>query len=426
MKKNLRYLFTAVLMMFGMTAMAEDVIWSEDWSSVTEDNKVPQDVSSNYTSTGTVYNDDGTFKSGTKIYVSGNAIAGGTIPELLIAKNGGTFTAKVALNGKSGEMILAFKTNRNDLSVTVEGATLGTKSRTGNDDVYPLTVASGTTNISIVWTQSSSSNARLDDIKLYQGVAKKAAGLSWGTSARTVTLGADDNNFPTLQNENELAVTYSSSDTSVATIDAEGVITLVAAGSTIITAESAETDEFEAGHAQYTLTVKEKQGDDPQPETTITVAKALEIIAGLEDGAKTKEEYEVEGYVVNVIEWSPKPDGYGNATFDINDEAGNTTNVLQVFRAKNAEGKEFTTDDSPITVGEKVTVRGLLQKYVKNGVTTPEVSQNCKIISRSTPTAISSVKAASEQGVIYNLQGQQVMQPTKGLYIINGKKVILK
>ena len=36
------------------------------------------------------------------------------------------------------------------------------------------------------------------------------------------------------------------------------------------------------------------------------------------------------------------------------------------------------------------------------------------------------LKAASEQGVIYNLQGQQVMQPTKGLYIINGKKVILK
>ena len=222
-------------------------------------------------------------------------------------------------------------------------------------------------------------------------------------------------------------MTYSSSETSVATIDAEGVITLVAAGTTIITAESAETAEFEAGHAQYTLTVKEKQGDDPQPETTITVAKALEIIAGLEDGAKTKEEYEVEGYVVNVIEWSPKPDGYGNATFDISDEAGNTTNVLQIFRAKNAEGKEFTTDDTPISVGEKVTVRGLLQKYIdKNNVTIPEMAQNGKVISRSTPTAISSVKAASEQGVIYNLQGQQVMQPTKGLYIINGKKVILK
>jgi len=428
MKKNLRYLFTAVLMMFGMTAMAEDVIWSEDWSSVTEDNKVPQDVSSNYTSTGTVYNDDGTFKSGTKIYVSGNAIAGGTIPELLIAKNGGTFTAKVALNGKSGEMILAFKTNRNDLSVTVEGATLGTKSRTGNDDVYPLTVASGTTNISIVWTQSSSSNARLDDIKLYQGVAKKAAGLSWGTSARTVTLGADDNNFPTLQNENELAVTYSSSETSVATIDAEGVITLVAAGTTIITAESAETAEFEAGHAQYTLTVKEG-GTTPQPTTVITVANALEIIAALEDGKTTSEEYEVKGYVVGTPDWQRKPADnslYGNVEFNIADEA-NGTSLLRAYHCNNLDNAKYTEETiNNFKEGDVVTIHGKLQKYVKNGEVTPEITSCYLVKIEATPTAISSVKAASEQGVIYNLQGQQVMQPTKGLYIINGKKVILK
>ncbi len=423
MKKNLRYLFTAVLMMFGMTAMAEDVIWSEDWAGWADHVKVdPNGINSNYTFTGTTFKDDGTYKGGTGVYAE--ALAGGEAPELLIAKNGGTFTATIDLGGKSGDMSLKFKCNKN-ITITAEGATVGENSGTGNDYLYAITGASGT--IKITFENALTANCRLDNIELYQGEAKKAAGLSWGTSSRTVTLGADDNTFPTLKNENGLAVTYSSSETSVATIDAEGVITLVAAGTTIITAESAETAEFEAGHAQYTLTVKEKQGDDPQPETTITVAKALEIIAGLEDGAKTKEEYEVEGYVVNVIEWSPKPDGYGNATFDISDEAGNTTNVLQIFRAKNAEGKEFTTDDTPISVGEKVTVRGLLQKYIdKNNVTIPEMAQNGKVISRSTPTAISSVKAASEQGVIYNLQGQQVMQPTKGLYIINGKKVILK
>jgi hypothetical protein len=44
----------------------------------------------------------------------------------------------------------------------------------------------------------------------------------------------------------------------------------------------------------------------------------------------------------------------------------------------------------------------------------------------SNATAINTVKTTSEQGVVYNLQGQQVMQPTKGLYIINGKKVVIK
>ena len=28
--------------------------------------------------------------------------------------------------------------------------------------------------------------------------------------------------------------------------------------------------------------------------------------------------------------------------------------------------------------------------------------------------------------VVYNLAGQRVAQPTKGLYIVNGKKVIIK
>ena len=42
-------------------------------------------------------------------------------------------------------------------------------------------------------------------------------------------------------------------------------------------------------------------------------------------------------------------------------------------------------------------------------------------------TAIKAVEAKKvENGVFYNLAGQQVAQPTKGLYIVNGKKVVLK
>lgn len=42
-------------------------------------------------------------------------------------------------------------------------------------------------------------------------------------------------------------------------------------------------------------------------------------------------------------------------------------------------------------------------------------------------TGINSVKASVAEGSeIYNLQGQRVAQPTKGLYIMNGKKVIIK
>ena len=41
-------------------------------------------------------------------------------------------------------------------------------------------------------------------------------------------------------------------------------------------------------------------------------------------------------------------------------------------------------------------------------------------------TAIEAVKAQKNDGQFYNLAGQRVAQPTKGMYIVNGKKVIIK
>ena len=39
---------------------------------------------------------------------------------------------------------------------------------------------------------------------------------------------------------------------------------------------------------------------------------------------------------------------------------------------------------------------------------------------------IKNVKALQTDGIYYNLAGQRVAQPTKGLYIVKGKKVIVK
>jgi hypothetical protein len=41
-------------------------------------------------------------------------------------------------------------------------------------------------------------------------------------------------------------------------------------------------------------------------------------------------------------------------------------------------------------------------------------------------TGIQNVKAAQQTGKFYNLQGVEVKAPGKGLYIINGKKVVIK
>jgi hypothetical protein len=272
MNKILRYSFVALLAMVFGNISAENVIWQEDWSSWGDYvKKVLDGVNPNYVFEGTATNEDGSFKSGTTIY--NEKLAGGEAPELLVAKNGGKFIATVNLGGNSGDMTLSFKCNKN-IPVEVSGGTIGENTGSGNDYSYAITGASGT--LTITFNNSLSANARLDDIKLFQGQGKKAAGLSWGTSSRTVTIGADDNVFPTLQNENNLAVTYSSSDQTVATIASDGTITLIAAGKTTIKAESAETDEFEAGKAEYELTVNE--ATTPGEETTVANVAALNAL----------------------------------------------------------------------------------------------------------------------------------------------------
>ena len=420
MKQILRYSFVALLAIMGFgNAMAEDVIWQEDWTGC---DPAVLPTNTNYAFTGTVFNDDGSIKSGTKIYDAN--LAGGEAPELLVAKNGGSFTATVDLAGKSGDMTLSFKCNKN-IPVEVTGGTIGENTGSGNDYVYAISGASGT--LTIKFNNSTSQNARLDNIKLFQGQGKKPAGLSWGTSARTVTIGADDNIFPTLSNENNLAVTYSSSETSVATINANGDITLVAAGSTVITASSEETAEFEAGHAQYTLTVKDAQGGGGGDQQQITVANALEIINALEDGKTTSEVYQVKGFVVGDPDFQRKADGslYGNVNFTMAD-AQNGTSLLTAFRCKDLENVNFTEETiNRFKAGDQVVVQGKLQKYVKDGVMTPEIS-SCYLISVGGATGVNTVKANLQNGAVYNVAGQMVTDSYKGLVIKNGKKMIQK
>ena len=373
MNKILRYSFVALLAMIGMTASAETIIWQEDFSSYAK-NDVPQGMNSDNVSYSCM--DGG---SATKIYEE--ALAGGTSPELLVSKSGGYFLAVIPFqNGESGEMTLSFKSNKKlEILSNSENVTIGELVASGNDYTCTVNVPAGLGRLELKFSNSLGSNARLDNIKLYQGTAKKPAGLSWGTSGKTVTLGAEVNVFPALQNENKLSVTYNSSEKTVATISADGIITLIAAGSTVISAKSEETAEFEAGYAQYTLTVKEAQGGGGGTEgeiTEINVAKALEIINVLENGKTTSEVYKVTGYVVGTPDFQRKTDGtlYGNVNFTMADGDGSTA-LLTVYRAKDLENKNFTEETiNRIKAGDKVVVQGNLQKYVAaDNVVTPEI-----------------------------------------------------
>ena len=176
------------------------------------------------------------------------------------------------------------------------------------------------------------------------------------------------------------------------------------------------------------VTKNEGGNVDPEPQVTqIGVAKALEIINALEDGKTTAEEYLVKGFVVGTPDFQRKADGtlYGNANFDIADEKGGATK-LAIFRAKNFENAAFTEETiSTLKEGDEVVIRGKLQKYVKNGNVTPELT-SCYLVSINGSAGINAVIAEEGNGFIYNLAGQRVDANYKGVVIKNGQKMIQK
>ena len=418
MNKILRFSMMAVLALVANIGFAQTtILWQEDFSSYKAD-AVPKGGAYNYACEGT----------GTKVYVDTEKakanLAGGESPELLVSKNGGSFSATVALNGVSGQLTLTYKTNKNFIKATVENAKAGDLVKTGNDVSLPITVAAGTASITIKIANTSTGkgqNGRLDNIKLFQGVGKKAPGLSWGTSARTVTIGAEDNQFPKLTNSYNLAVKYSSDDPDVAAIDAAtGEITLGIPGKTNITAEFEGNDEYEAAKVTYELTVKAASTVDLKntPETAYTVAKALELINA---GEGLDANVYVKGQITNIQEVDIT-DKFGNATYTISDDAS-AANALLIYRGYYYDKGKFTSKDQ-IKVGDVVVVYGKLVKFYEKF----EMNSGNHIYSiNGVVSGVDNITVDKNvDAPAYNLAGQRVNDAYKGIVVKNGKKYLNK
>lgn len=91
----------------------------------------------------------------------------------------------------------------------------------------------------------------------WTGITYKApSGLAWSDAEATAYTVGKSYSLPTLTNPNSLTVAYSSSNTDAATINAEtGAISIVAAGTTTITATFAGNDDYIAKEVSYELTV---------------------------------------------------------------------------------------------------------------------------------------------------------------------------
>ncbi len=143
-----------------------------------------------------------------------------------------------------------------DLSVTYssDNAEVATVDENGK----VTAVAAGTTTIKAIFAGNDVYEADTASFTITV-LAKKAAGLTYGEEAVVFNVKVGDNiEEPALDNPNRLTVTYESSDTTVAKVDNLGNVSIVGAGTAVITAKSEATTEYLAGEASYTINVTKK------------------------------------------------------------------------------------------------------------------------------------------------------------------------
>ena len=181
--------------------------------------------------------------------------------------NGAEASYKLTVTPAAATM--AFKTTEcsttvgasfNSPQLTVTPSTLKVKYSSSNTDLATVgeetgvVVAKAEGEVTITATSADANYKGSASYKLT--ITRNESGLLFASTAVTATYGAAFT-APELKNEHGLTVTYESSDTKVATVDAtSGKVTLLKAGETTITAKFAGDGTYAAASASYILTVK--------------------------------------------------------------------------------------------------------------------------------------------------------------------------
>ncbi|MBR3495122.1 MAG: Ig-like domain-containing protein [Prevotella sp.] len=119
-------------------------------------------------------------------------------------------------------------------------------------------VATGDVTITATGTETTTYNGGTASYVLHIGYLD--AQMKFAKEAVTVTFGESVDNK--LSKKTSAEVVYISDNEAVASIDADGKVTVNAVGSATITATAEKADPYKAGEASYTITVEDKKGSE--------------------------------------------------------------------------------------------------------------------------------------------------------------------
>ena len=172
-----------------------------------------------------------------------------------------------------------------------------------------------------------------------------------------------------------------------------------------------------------------EEGEEPEEPETPTETKAYtvtEALAAYVDGQKIPAI--VTGYIVGAMNSDGYVPEFGTTTVATNlllSDNADEDNIANCIIVQLPSGKirsALNLVDNPDNYKKQVKVTGSIEKYFQSaGLKTPTAYEFTGV------TGIEDVKG--ENGnvkTIYDLQGRKVENPTKGIYIINGKKVLVK
>ena len=186
-------------------------------------------------------------------------------------------------------------------------------------------------------------------------------------------------NAPALNgNTGEAAVSYESSDPTIATVNEQGVVTGVADGEATITATIAATNQYQGATATFTVTVIDpnKKGTQTNP---YTVAEAIDAIVNNGDVTDVY----ATGIVSQIV--TAYNSQYGNISYNISADGTTDGAQLQAYRGLGINGNKFTSADD-IQVGDQVVVYGNLILYNSKVYEFEQGNQLVTLSRKATPT----------------------------------------
>ena len=328
-----------------------------------------------------------------------DAASGGGMFRFWFPSNTNPKDFRCSATGGKKNQTLTFTADGNTITeIVFTAAKFALTANTGTLSAYASKTATWTGSAKEVVFTTSDANTLNKVVVTYtkdSGDTREPAGLAWSENAVTVlTTEIADFTAPTLTNPNNVAVTYASDNTAVATITEAGVVALTGTkGNAKITATFAGNDSYKPQEVSYTITVKAPVPVNTSSlENPYTVEEALAIIADL-DGTTMADVY-VKGTIKTITEGVSS---YGNMSYHITDNAASeTASTLYIFRGKYFNGEKFNTANQ-VVVGDEVIVKGSLINYNGN---TPEMEKDNVVVSLNGSTTPPAVEATEVNNVL--------------------------